>query len=65
MYLHSTIKVLTKYWGGGLKDGVNRDALAMVDRAMNVAGISPPRILTFGQLMGTAIAIAVSRQLAL
>lgn len=41
------------------------DALALVDRAMNVAGIHSSRILVFGQSMGTAVNIAISKHLAL
>ena len=40
------------------------DALAIVDWAMNVAGIPSSRIVIFGQSMGTAVAIAVSKHLA-
>lgn len=41
------------------------DALAVVDWAMNVAGVLPSRILIFGQSMGTAVSIAVSKHLAI
>ncbi|CAG8201486.1 unnamed protein product [Penicillium nalgiovense] len=44
--------------------GLINDALGVVDWAMNVAGIPPSRILIFGQSMGTAVSIAVSKYLA-
>ncbi|KAJ5511612.1 hypothetical protein N7453_003715 [Penicillium expansum] len=44
--------------------GLTIDALAVVDWAMNVAGVPPSRILIFGQSMGTAVSIAVSKHLA-
>lgn len=45
--------------------GLILDALAVVDGAMNVAGIPPYLILIFGQSMGTAVSIAVSERLSL
>ncbi|KFY27126.1 hypothetical protein V493_03691 [Pseudogymnoascus sp. VKM F-4281 (FW-2241)] len=47
------------------ESGLILDALAVVDWAMNVAGIPPSRILIFAQSMGTAVSIAVSQHLAL
>jgi abhydrolase domain-containing protein 12 len=47
------------------ESGLILDALAVVDWAVNVAGIPPSRILIFGQSMGTAVSIAVSKHLAL
>ncbi|RDW57749.1 hypothetical protein BP5796_12550 [Coleophoma crateriformis] len=47
------------------ESGLILDGLAVVEWAMNVAGIPPSRILIFGQSMGTAVSIAVSKQLAL
>jgi abhydrolase domain-containing protein 12 len=44
--------------------GLTLDANTVVDWAINVAGIPPSRIVVFAQSMGTAVAIAVSRQLA-
>jgi alpha-beta hydrolase superfamily lysophospholipase len=41
------------------------DALAVADWAMNVASIPSSRILIFAQSMGTAVSIAVSKNLAL
>jgi abhydrolase domain-containing protein 12 len=51
--------------GSPSESGLIVDALAVVDWAMNVAGIPPSRILIFGQSMGTAVSIAVSKHLAL
>jgi abhydrolase domain-containing protein 12 len=45
--------------------GLILDALAVVDWAINIAGIPSSRILIFGQSMGTAVSIAVSQHLAL
>ncbi|PWY87373.1 abhydrolase domain-containing protein [Aspergillus heteromorphus CBS 117.55] len=45
--------------------GLVDDARAVVDWARTVAGIPPSRILLFGQSMGTAVSLAVSRHLAL
>ncbi|KFY68203.1 hypothetical protein V496_01225, partial [Pseudogymnoascus sp. VKM F-4515 (FW-2607)] len=47
------------------ESGLILDAIAVVDWAMNVAGIPPSRILIFAQSMGTAVSIAVSQHLAL
>ncbi|RDW58764.1 hypothetical protein BP6252_13240 [Coleophoma cylindrospora] len=47
------------------ESGLILDGLAVVEWAMNVAGIPPSRILIFGQSMETAVSIAVSKQLAL
>lgn len=41
------------------ESGLIQDAIAVVDWAMNMAGISPSRILIFGQSLGTAVSIAV------
>ncbi|CAI7627574.1 unnamed protein product [Penicillium glandicola] len=53
-----------KSTGTPSETGLIIDALAVVDWAMNVAGIPPSRILIFGQSMGTAVSIAVSKHLA-
>lgn len=53
-----------KSTGSPSETGLLIDALAVVDWAMNVAGIPPSRILIFGQSMGTAVSIAVSKHLA-
>jgi abhydrolase domain-containing protein 12 len=53
-----------KSTGSPSETGLVIDALAIVDWAMNVAGIPPSRILIFGQSMGTAVSIAVSKHLA-
>ena len=53
-----------KSTGTPSETGLITDALAVVDWAMNVAGIPPSRILIFGQSMGTAVSIAVSKHLA-
>jgi abhydrolase domain-containing protein 12 len=47
------------------ESGLVLDGLAIVDWAMNVAGIPSSRILIFAQSMGTAVSIAVSERLAL
>lgn len=47
------------------ESGLIIDALAVVDWAMNVAGIPPARILIFAQSMGTAVSIAASEHYAL
>ncbi|GLA66743.1 hypothetical protein AtubIFM54640_009327 [Aspergillus tubingensis] len=44
--------------------GLITDARAVVDWAMTVAGIPPSRILIFGQSMGTAVSLAITRDLA-
>ncbi|MCJ1475500.1 hypothetical protein MMC13_004163 [Lambiella insularis] len=41
------------------------DAIAVVDWATKVAGIPPSRILIFGQSLGTAVSLAVSKHFAL
>jgi abhydrolase domain-containing protein 12 len=46
------------------EDGLITDALAIVDWAINVAGIPPSRILIFGQSLGTAVSIAISEHFA-
>ncbi|KFX86618.1 hypothetical protein V490_09001 [Pseudogymnoascus sp. VKM F-3557] len=51
--------------GAPSESGLITDALAVVDWAINVAGIPPCRILIFAQSMGTAVSIAVSQHLAL
>ncbi|KGO70585.1 hypothetical protein PITC_051790 [Penicillium italicum] len=53
-----------KSTGTPSETGLIIDALAIVDWAMNVAGIPPSRILMFGQSMGTAVSISVSKHLA-
>lgn len=53
-----------KSTGSPSETGLLLDALAVVDWAMNVAGVPPSRILIFGQSMGTAVSIAVSKHLA-
>ncbi|KXG46484.1 uncharacterized protein PGRI_053400 [Penicillium griseofulvum] len=53
-----------KSTGSPSETGLIVDALAIVDWAMNVAGIPPSRIFIFGQSMGTAVSIAVSKHLA-
>lgn len=66
------IHVLTfDYRGFGLsgnsmpnEDGIILDALAVVDWAINTAGIPPSRILIFGQSLGTAVSLAVSNHFA-
>lgn len=50
--------------GSPSETGLVIDALSVVDWAMNVAGIPPSRILIFGQSMGTAVSIVVSKHLA-
>ncbi|GCB20031.1 monoacylglycerol lipase ABHD12 [Aspergillus awamori] len=44
--------------------GLIADARAVVHWAMTVAGIPPSRIVIFGQSMGTAVSIAITRDLA-
>ncbi|KAJ6073003.1 hypothetical protein N7467_011088 [Penicillium canescens] len=53
-----------KSTGSLSETGLIIDAVAVVDWAMNVAGIPPSRILIFAQSMGTAVSIAVSKHLA-
>ncbi|CAI7600548.1 unnamed protein product [Penicillium bialowiezense] len=50
--------------GSPSETGLIVDALAVVDWAMNVAGIPPSRMVNFGQSMGTAVTIAISKHLA-
>ena len=45
--------------------GLCLDAIAVIDWAMNVAGIPPSRILVFSQSLGTAVNLAVSKHFAL
>ena len=45
--------------------GVLLDAIGVVDWATKVAGISPSRIIIFGQSLGTAVSLAVSEHFAL
>jgi abhydrolase domain-containing protein 12 len=47
------------------EDGILLDAHAVIDWAMNVAGIPPSRILVFAQSMGTAVSVAISNYFAL
>lgn len=47
------------------EDGILLDAHAVIDWAMNVAGIPPNRILVFAQSMGTAVSVAISNYFAL
>lgn len=47
------------------EDGLCVDAIAVVDWAIQVAGIQPSRVLMFGQSLGTAVALAVSEHFAL
>lgn len=45
--------------------GLCLDAIAVVEWAMNVAGIPPSQILIFSQSLGTAVSLAVSEHFAL
>ncbi|KAJ5360822.1 hypothetical protein N7517_010013 [Penicillium concentricum] len=54
-----------KSTGSPSESGLVVDALVVVDWAINVVGIPPSRILIFGQSMGTAVSIAVSKHLAI
>jgi abhydrolase domain-containing protein 12 len=47
------------------EDGLIQDAVAIVDWALNVANISPSRILIFGQSLGTAVNMAVAEHFAM
>ncbi|MCJ1309896.1 hypothetical protein MMC25_003557 [Agyrium rufum] len=47
------------------QSGLTTDGLAVVDWAINVAGIPPSRILIFGQSMRTAVSVAISEYSAL
>lgn len=51
--------------GSPSETGLITDARAVIDWAMNVAGIPASRIAIFGQSMGTAVSIAVSRYFAI
>jgi abhydrolase domain-containing protein 12 len=51
--------------GTPTENGLILDALEVVKWAMNVAGIPSSHILVFGQSMGTAVSIAISKYLAL
>jgi abhydrolase domain-containing protein 12 len=51
--------------GSPSESGLMLDALAVADWAVNLAGIPSSRILIFAQSMGTAVSIAVSKNLAL
>lgn len=53
-----------KSTGSPTETGLLLDALAVVDWAMNVAGMPPSRILIFGQSMGTAVSLVLSKHLA-
>lgn len=44
--------------------GLITDALAVVDWALNTAGIKPEQIVVFGQSLGSAVALAVVHELA-
>ncbi|EFX03779.1 abhydrolase domain containing protein 12 [Grosmannia clavigera kw1407] len=44
--------------------GLQTDAQALVDWAVHVAGISPSRIVVFGQSLGTAVAVSLVQRLA-
>lgn len=66
------IHVLTfDYRGFGLSSGtpsergIILDAITVVNWATKVAGISPSKILIFGQSLGTAVSLAVSEHFAL
>lgn len=50
--------------GSPTETGLLLDAFAVVDWAMDVAGIPPSRILLFGQSMGTAVSLAISKHFA-
>jgi abhydrolase domain-containing protein 12 len=51
--------------GTPTENGIILDALAAVDWAINVAGVPPSRILIFGQSLGAAVSIAISKHFAL
>ncbi|KAL8993466.1 MAG: hypothetical protein Q9169_006322 [Polycauliona sp. 2 TL-2023] len=51
--------------GNPSERGLIADAISVVDWAMNTAGISPSRILIFGQSIGTAVTLAVSEHYAM
>ena len=45
--------------------GLLIDAISLVDWAINVAGVSPSRIVIFGQSLGSAVGISLSRHFSL
>lgn len=47
------------------ENGLCLDAISVVDWAMKVVGISPSRILIFGQSLGTAVSLSISEHFAL
>lgn len=47
------------------ENGIIQDAIAVVDWATNVARLPPSRILIFGQSLGTAVSLAISKYFAL
>jgi abhydrolase domain-containing protein 12 len=51
--------------GTPTENGLILDAVAVVEWALNVAGIPPSRILIFAQSLGTAVGLAVSEHFAL
>ena len=51
--------------GTPTENGILLDALAVVDWAINVAGIPSSRIVIFGQSLGTAVSIAISKHFAM
>lgn len=51
--------------GNPSEEGLLVDAIAVVEWALNVAGISSSRILIFGQSLGTAVSLAISEYYAL
>ena len=50
--------------GSPSEKGLQTDAIALAEWALNVAGISPDRIAVFGQSLGTAVSISLAHQLA-
>jgi abhydrolase domain-containing protein 12 len=54
-----------KSTGTPSEDAIMLDAHAVIDWAMNIAGIPPNRILIFAQSMGTAVSVAISNYFAL
>lgn len=51
--------------GSPSEEGLLRDAIAVAKWAMEIADIPPSRIVLFGQSLGTAVAISLSRHYAL
>ena len=51
--------------GTPTENGMFLDALAVVDWAINVAGVPPSQILIFGQSLGTAVSLSISKHFAL